>query len=79
MKNSDKDKFKIADSVYSSRLLVGTGKYKNTEEAKSAIEESGAEIVTVAIRRTNLGQDKNKPNLLRYKKLTLGISKDWTI
>ena len=64
MKNSDKDKFKIADSVYSSRLLVGTGKYKNTEEAKSAIEESGAEIVTVAIRRTNLGQDKNKPNLL---------------
>ena len=66
MKNFDKDKFKIAGSVYSSRLLVGTGKYKDTQEAKSAIEESGAEIVTVAIRRTNLGQDKdkNKPNLL---------------
>ena len=64
MKNFDKDKFKIAGSVYSSRLLVGTGKYKNAQEAKSAIEKSGAEIVTVAIRRTNLGQDKNKPNLL---------------
>ena len=64
MKNFDKDKFKIAGSVYSSRLLVGTGKYKNAQEAKSAIEKSGAEIVTIAIRRTNLGQDKNKPNLL---------------
>tara|TARA_B100001250_G_scaffold173765_1_gene149516 strand:- start:1318 stop:2109 length:792 start_codon:yes stop_codon:yes gene_type:complete len=64
MKNSGVDKFKIADSIYSSRLLVGTGKYKNIQEAKSAIDESGAEIVTVAIRRTNIGQDKNEPNLL---------------
>ena len=64
MKNFDKDKFKIADSIYSSRLLVGTGKYKNTQEAKSAIDESGAEIVTVAIRRINIGQDKAEPNLL---------------
>ena len=64
MTNFDKDKFKISDSIYSSRLLVGTGKYKNIQEAKSAINESGAEIVTVAIRRTNIGQEKNEPNLL---------------
>ena len=64
MTNFDKDKFKIADSIYSSRLLVGTGKYKNIQEAKFAINESGAEIVTVAIRRTNIGQEKNEPNLL---------------
>ena len=64
MTNFDKDKFKIAGSIYSSRLLVGTGKYKNIQEAKSAINESGAEIVTVAIRRTNIGQEKNEPNLL---------------
>jgi len=64
MENSDKDEFKIADTIYSSRLLVGTGKYKNIQEAKSAINESGAEIVTVAIRRTNIGQEKDEPNLL---------------
>ena len=64
MTNCDTDKFKIADSIYSSRLLVGTGKYKNIQEAESAINESGAEIVTVAIRRTNIGQDKTEPNLL---------------
>ena len=64
MTNSRTDKFTIAGSKYSSRLLVGTGKYKNSEETKSAIDKSGAEIVTVAIRRTNLGQKKNEPNLL---------------
>ena len=64
MTNSHTDKFTIADSKYSSRLLVGTGKYKNSEQTKSAIDKSGAEIVTVAIRRTNLGQKKNEPNLL---------------
>ena len=64
MTNSQTDKFTIAGSKYSSRLLVGTGKYKNSEETKSAIDKSGAEIVTVAIRRTNLGQEKNEPNLL---------------
>ena len=64
MTNFDKDKLKIADSIYSSRLLVGTGKYKNIQEAKFAINESGAEIVTIAIRRTNIGQEKNEPNLL---------------
>ena len=64
MTNSRTEKFIIAGSKYSSRLLVGTGKYKNSEETKSAIDKSGAEIITVAIRRTNLGQKKNEPNLL---------------
>src|SRR3954463_11201155 len=47
-----------------SRLLVGTGKYKDFEQTRLAIEASGAEIVTVAIRRTNIGQNANEPNLL---------------
>jgi len=54
----------IAGKEYNSRLLVGTGKYKDFAETQAAIEESGAEIVTVAIRRTNIGQDANEPNLL---------------
>jgi thiazole synthase len=54
----------IAGKNYSSRLLVGTGKYRDLEETRIAIEESGAEIVTVAIRRTNIGQDPEQPNLL---------------
>ncbi|MEY3220536.1 MAG: hypothetical protein RIT27_1893 [Pseudomonadota bacterium] len=54
----------IANQTYSSRLLVGTGKYKDLEETRLAIEASGAEIVTVAIRRTNIGQNKDEPNLL---------------
>ncbi len=56
--------FTIAGKTYSSRLLVGTGKYKDMEETRLAIEASGAEIVTVAVRRTNIGQNKNEPNLL---------------
>ena len=48
---------RIAGREYQSRLLVGTGKYKNLAETKQAIESSGAEIVTVAIRRTNIGQN----------------------
>lgn len=64
MSNSNTDGFSIAGTDYSSRLLVGTGKYKDLEETKSAIETSGAEIVTVAIRRTNIGQKKDEPNLL---------------
>jgi len=51
---------------YRSRLLVGTGKYRDFEETRAAIEASGAEIVTVAIRRTNIGQDPGDPNLLDY-------------
>ncbi|HID00225.1 MAG TPA: thiazole synthase [Piscirickettsiaceae bacterium] len=58
------DTFELAGKTYTSRLLVGTGKYKNLEETKAAIEASGAEIVTVAIRRTNIGQNPNEPSLL---------------
>ena len=54
----------IAGKSYASRLLVGTGKYKDFAETKSAIEASGANIVTVAIRRTNIGQSVNEPNIL---------------
>lgn len=58
------DSFTLAGQDFSSRLLVGTGKYKDMEETALAIEASGAEIVTVAIRRTNIGQNKDEPNLL---------------
>src|SRR5512137_759848 len=54
----------IAGTAYRSRLLVGTGKYKGFAETRAAIDASGAEIVTVAIRRTNIGQDASQPNLL---------------
>lgn len=58
------EKFVIAGKAYSSRLLVGTGKYKDFAETRAAIDASGAEIITVAIRRTNLGQNPDEPNLL---------------
>ena len=58
------DKLIIAGKSYNSRLLVGTGKYKDMDETRDAIEASGAEIVTVAIRRTNIGQNADEPNLL---------------
>ena len=54
----------IAGKTYSSRLLIGTGKYKDFNETRMAVEASGAEIVTIAIRRTNIGQTPNEPNLL---------------
>ena len=54
----------IAGKTYRSRLLVGTGKYKDLEETRRATEASGAEIVTVAIRRSNIGQNPGEPNLL---------------
>lgn len=60
------DSLTIAGNTYQSRLLVGTGKYRDFEETKAAIEASGAEIVTVAIRRTNIGQDASAPSLLDY-------------
>ena len=56
----------IAGNTYTSRLLVGTGKYKDFDETRAAIDASGAEIVTVAIRRTNIGQNANEPSLLDY-------------
>jgi thiazole synthase len=58
------DQFVIAGKPYSSRLLVGTGKYLDFAQTRAAIEASGAEIVTVAIRRTNIGQNPNEPSLL---------------
>ena len=54
----------LAGKTYESRLLVGTGKYRDLEETRLAIEASGAEIVTVAVRRTNIGQNPGEPNLL---------------
>ena len=54
----------IAGTTYSSRLLVGTGKYKDFDETRAAVEASGAQIITVAIRRTNIGQEPGQPSLL---------------
>lgn len=58
------DPLVIAGKAYASRLLVGTGKYKDFDETRLAIDASGANIVTVAIRRTNIGQNAGEPNLL---------------
>src|SRR4030042_4529983 len=58
------DPLVIAGQSYSSRLLIGTGKYKDFAETRAAVEASGAQIVTVAIRRTNIGQNPNEPSLL---------------
>jgi thiazole synthase len=58
------DRLMIAGKPYGSRLLVGTGKYTDFAETRAAIDASGAEIVTVAIRRTNIGQNPNEPSLL---------------
>jgi thiazole synthase len=54
----------IAGRTFTSRLLVGTGKYKDMTETREAIDASGAEIVTIAVRRTNLGQNADEPNIL---------------
>ncbi|MFD2112770.1 thiazole synthase [Thiorhodococcus fuscus] len=62
--NQITDPLLIAGREYRSRLLVGTGKYKDMDETSRAIEASGAEIVTVAVRRTNLGQNPGEPNIL---------------
>ena len=61
---TEEDFLTIANVQYRSRLLVGTGKYRDLEQTRLAIEASGAEIVTVAIRRTNIGQDPSQANLL---------------
>ena len=58
------DGLTIAGQSYASRLLVGTGKYKDFAQTRAAIDASGAQIVTVAIRRTNIGQNPNEPSLL---------------
>ena len=67
-----KDQFKIAKKKFKSRLIVGTGKYKNMNECAKAVKYSGADIVTVAVRRVNIS-DKKKPLLMDYinpKKIT---------
>jgi len=58
------DTFTVAGKTFHSRLLLGTGKYKDMDETRRAVEASGAEIVTFAIRRTNFGQKAGEPNLL---------------
>ena len=63
-----KDIFKVANKVLKSRLIVGTGKYKNFKETASAVEASGADMVTVAVRRVNI-IDKKKPILTDYLNL----------
>jgi len=60
------DPLVIAGKPYRSRLLIGTGKYQDFAETRAAVEASGAEIVTVAIRRTNIGQDPKQPSLLEF-------------
>ncbi|HOX70927.1 thiazole synthase [Dokdonella sp.] len=64
MSTNDNDDLVIAGRSYRSRLLTGTGKFKDLEETRLATEAAGAEIVTVAIRRTNIGQDPAQPSLL---------------
>ena len=60
------DPLVIGNKSYASRLLLGTGKYKDFAQTKAAVEASGAEIITVAIRRTNIGQDPKQPSLLEF-------------
>ena len=60
-----KDQFIVGKKKFSSRLIVGTGKYKNMSECAKAIKISGADIVTVAVRRVNIS-DKSKPLLMDY-------------
>lgn len=64
MTEQSPDNWTIAGNTYTSRLLVGTGKYADLNQAKAAIDASGAQIITMAVRRTNIGQDTNQPNLL---------------
>jgi thiazole synthase len=67
MKNATtrtEDPLMIDGVEYQSRLLVGTGKYRDLEQTREAVEASGAEIITVAIRRTNIGQNADEPSLL---------------
>lgn len=63
---SSQDSFTVAGRTFRSRLLVGTGKYKDFEQTRQALDASGCEIVTVAIRRVNLGQNANEPSLLDF-------------
>jgi thiazole synthase len=62
--SASNDMLVVAGRSYRSRLLIGTGKYKDLQQTRTALEASGAQIVTVAIRRTNIGQAPDEPNLL---------------
>jgi thiazole synthase len=64
MPNQSNDTFTVAGREYRSRLLVGTGKYRDMDQTRAAIDASGAEIVTIAVRRTNIGQNAGEPNIL---------------
>ncbi len=64
MTEAGDDSWRLGGRTFRSRLLVGTGKYKDLAETRQAVVASGAEIVTVAVRRTNLGQSPGEPNLL---------------
>ncbi len=64
MTDTREDSWTIAGKTYQSRLLVGSGKYADLHQAKAAIDASGAQIITMAVRRTNIGQEKDQPNLL---------------
>jgi len=64
MSNQNRDTFTVAGREYRSRLLVGTGKYRDMDQTRAAIDASGAEIVTIAVRRTNIGQNAGEPNIL---------------
>ena len=76
-----KDFFKIANKKFKSRLIIGTGKYKSFSECAKAVKYSGAEIVTVAVRRVNI-VDKKKPLLMDYidpKKNNLSSKHSWML
>jgi thiazole synthase len=64
MNHNHADPLQLGGRTFHSRLLVGTGKYHDMDETRAAIEASGAEIVTIAVRRTNIGQHAGEPNIL---------------
>jgi len=64
--NEREDVWQLAGRTYQSRLLVGTGKYRDLDQTRAAIEASGAEIVTFALRRVNIGQEAGEPNLMDF-------------
>jgi len=64
--STGEDTLTVAGRTFRSRLLIGTGKYKDFAETRLAIEATGAEVVTLAIRRTNIGQNPDEPNLLDF-------------
>ena len=61
---SGSDRWSVGTRTFDSRLLIGTGKYRDFDQTREAVDASGAEIVTVAIRRTNIGQSRDEPSLL---------------